>query len=586
MLRSRHTAGSLVVLLAVAAGCARTPQPQAGPAAPAAADLSAVPSSWPLLAKVTPVVDQHAMVVSVSPIASAVGRDILERGGNAVDAAVAVGFALAVVHPSAGNIGGGGFMILRLASGATYTLDYRETAPGAATHDMYTGPDGKLTDKSVDGALSVGVPGSVAGMAEAERRFGTLGLAAVIAPAIALARDGFVLDAYRARSLAYAARRLAMYRASRRQFLVNGRAPAEGTRLVQPDLARTLQTIADSGPRAFYEGHIADLIVAEMQRDSGIITRADLAAYKPIWRDPITIPYRGYTIISMPPSSSGGVTMGETLDILAGYDSLPAFDTPQQVHLMVEAMRRAFVDRNHYLGDPAFVSMPIGKLLSPAYAAARRATILPDRATPTTDVHPGIPESTQTTHYSVVDADGNAVSITTTLNNSYGSGVTVAGAGFLLNDEMDDFTGAPGQPNMYGLIQGEANAIRPGKRMLSAMTPSIVLDPSGRLFMVVGTPGGPTIITTVTQVISNVIDHHMTLAQAVAAPRVHHQALPDQIYYEQDGLSARTVAALEAMGYKLEERDGFSGEVAAIERGANGWVGVADPRAGGAAVGY
>ncbi|HKI94622.1 MAG TPA: gamma-glutamyltransferase [Gemmatimonadales bacterium] len=571
--------------LVLIAACSRGPAPTAAPA-PARADLSAVPKTWPLFARVKPVEGTHGMVVSGSPIASDVGRDILERGGNAVDAAVAVGFALAVVHPEAGNIGGGGFMVIRLANGTATTLDYREVAPGAATPTMYIGPDGKLTDKSVTGALSVGVPGSVAGMAAAEARYGKLSLATVMAPAIKLARDGFVLDAFRSHSIGYAVDRLRLFAASREKFLVDGHAPPPGTRFVQPELAQTLQAIADSGPDAFYRGHIADQIVAEMQRDTGIITKADLAAYKPIWRDPITVTYRGYTVYSMPPSSSGGITMGEMLNILEGYDPLPTFDTPQQVHLWAEAMRRAFVDRNHYLGDPAFVTMPVATLLSKEYAAKRRATILPDRATPTADVHPGVPEPTHTTHYSIVDADGNAVSVTTTLNNSYGSAVTVAGAGFLLNDEMDDFTGAPGQPNMYGLVQGEANAIRPGKRMLSAMTPTIVLDPEKRLFMVVGTPGGPTIITTVAQVISDVIDQHMTLAQAVGAPRIHEQGLPDKVFYEHGGLSAATVQALQAMGYTMDERSGYSGDVAAIERTATGWVGVPDPRRGAGAAGY
>jgi gamma-glutamyltranspeptidase/glutathione hydrolase len=527
------------------------------------------------------------MVSSVHPLASEVGAVMLRRGGNAVDAAVAVGFALAVVHPSAGNIGGGGFMVIRLADGTVATLDYRETAPAAATRDMYLDSLGQLTDQSVIGHRAAGVPGSVAGLAEAQRRFGRLPLADVIAPAIRLARDGFALDDDRAGGLRGARRRLARFEASRAQFLGDDTVPPTvGNLLVQPDLAHTLTAISDGGPDAFYRGSIADSIVAEMERGGGLITHADLAAYRPIWREPIAIHYRGYTIYSMAPSSSGGVTMAEILNILEGYDPLPAFGSAAHLHLLAEAMRRGFTDRNHYLGDPAFVDMPVDRLVSKSYAAERRATIDPERATPSDDVLPGVPQGDHTTHYSVVDAEGNAVSVTTTINSGFGSAVVVRGAGFLLNNEMDDFTGAPGQPNQFGLIQGEANAIEPGKRMLSAMTPSIVLDPAGELFLIVGSPGGPTIITTVTQVISNVVDHHMSLAQAIAAPRVHHQALPDELFFEYRGFTARATEAVARMGHHLHERQGYSGEVAGIMRTPAGWVGVADPRSGGGAVGY
>jgi gamma-glutamyltranspeptidase/glutathione hydrolase len=503
-----------------------------------------------------------------------------------MDAAVAVGFALAVVHPEAGNIGGGGFMVIRLADGTVKTIDYRETAPSRATANMFMDAEGNLTPASVTGHLASGVPGSVAGMVEVERALGKLGLARVIQPAVALARDGYELDSFHARSIAVEADRLRRFPASRAQFLPNDQAPAAGSRLVQPDLARTLQSIADSGAPAFYTGHIADLLVAEMQRGNGLISKADLAAYKPVWRDPIVIHYRGHTIYSMPPSSSGGVTMAETLNILEGFNPIPPFGSVEQVHLFAEAMRRAFIDRNSSLGDPAFVQMPLDKLLSKDYASQLRATINVERATPTQSLAAPLGEGDQTTHYSVVDSAGNAVSVTTTLNGGFGSAVTVAGAGFVLNNEMDDFTGAPGKPNMYGLIQGESNAIRPGKRMLSAMTPSVVLDPTGHLFMVVGTPGGPTIITSVTQVISNVIDQHMSLADAVAAPRVHHQSLPDEIDYERGGLLPSTVERLQNMGHKVVERRGYSGDIAAIERTKDGWVGVADPRHGGGAAGY
>jgi gamma-glutamyltranspeptidase/glutathione hydrolase len=526
-------------------------------------------------------------VASVHPRASEVGAAVLRRGGNAVDAAVAVGFALAVVHPSAGNLGGGGFMVVRFADGTAHALDFRETAPDRATRDMYLDSTGQLTDRSVIGHLAAGVPGSVAGLAEAQRRFGRLPLAEVMEPAVRLARDGVTLDDDRSRSLASAAYRLRRFDASRGQFLLpSDEAPPPGTLFTQPDLARTLTAIADSGPAAFYEGYIADLIVAEMEHGGGLISREDLARYRPIWREPVVIRYRGHTVYSMPPSSSGGVTMGEILNILEGYDPLPPFGSARQIHLLAEAMRRAFTDRNHFLGDPAFVDMPIDLLLSKTYAAEQRRSIDPERASRSQMLVPGRAEAEQTTHYSVVDADGNAVSVTTTLNGGYGSGVTVAGAGFLLNNEMDDFAAAPGQPNMYGLVQGEANAIQPGKRMLSAMTPSIVLDPAGVLFMVVGTPGGPTIITTVTQVISNVIDHGMDLATAVAAPRIHHQALPDRIDYEHGGLAPEVVAQLERMGHTVRERRGHSGEVAGIMRTGAGWIAVADPRSGGWSVGY
>lgn len=543
-------------------------------------------TSWPLDARTVATAADSAMVVSASPLATAVGVDVLRQGGNAVDAAVAVGFALAVVHPSAGNIGGGGFMVFRFADGATAALDYRETAPAGASRDMYVDSAGEISDAITTGHLAAGVPGSVAGMAAAHRRYGRLPWAAVISPAVRLAAEGFVLDGTRARGIAGNAERLARFAASARQFLVEGQAPDSGTVLRQPDLARTLQAIVDGGPDAFYTGWIADSITAEMQRGAGLITRADLAAYAPLWREPITFEYRGHTIYSMAPASSGGITLALILNMLEGYDTLPAFGSADHFHLLAEVMRRAFADRNHYLGDPEFVSMPVATLVSQGYADGRRADIALDRASPSDDVGPGPAEHTETTHYSVVDAEGNAVSVTTTINGGFGSAVTVSGAGFLLNNEMDDFAAAPDRPNQFGLIQGEANAIAPAKRMLSAMTPTIVLDREGRLFLIVGTPGGPTIITTVAQVISDVIDYGMPLERAVAAPRVHHQHLPDSLRYEKGGLASATIARLEAMGYVLVERRGYSGEVAAIIRTPTGWLGVPDPRMQGAAAGY
>jgi gamma-glutamyltranspeptidase/glutathione hydrolase len=524
------------------------------------------------------------MVVSAHPLASQAGLDILKQGGNAIDAAVAVAFALAVVLPDAGNIGGGGFIMHRTAGGEVTALDYREAAPSAATHDMYLDSAGNPTDKSVVGHLAAGVPGSVAGLHAAWKRYGSLPWATLIAPAIRLAQ-GHVIDSARSREIAGDRELLAQFPASRAQFLVRDSAPVPGTMWKQPDLVRTLQLISDSGPDVFYRGQVADLIVAEMQRGGGLITKDDLRGYRAKWRAPVQLSYRGHTVYSMPPPSSGGVTMGEILNILEGYDTLPAFGTPAYVHLVTEAMRRAFIDRNRWLGDPDFVDMPIDRLLSKSYAATLRSQIDPDHATPTPPQVTG-GEAMHTTHYSIVDAMGNAAAVTTTLNGGFGSGVTVTGAGFLLNNEMDDFASAPGKPNMYGLVQGEANAIAGGKRMLSAMTPSIVLDSSGSLEMVVGTPGGPTIITSVAQVILNVLDQRMSLADAVAAPRIHHQALPDQTYYEHGGLGAATVRALQAMGHTMEQRRGHSGIIAAIQKTAGGWVGVADPRYAGGALGY
>jgi gamma-glutamyltranspeptidase/glutathione hydrolase len=566
------------VCLFAALGCSSHPAPTtAGPAAGTAA-------GWEFTGRARVAQGARAMVVAGSPIASQVGREILRQGGNAVDAAVAVGFAMAVVHPEAGNLGGGGFMVIRLADGTVQTLDYRETAPRRATRDMYLDSLGEPTDRSLTGHLAAGVPGAVAGLTEAHHRFGRLPFAAVIGPAIGLARDGFLVDEYRSESIAGDSARLARFPASRASFLPGGAPPAAGTVLRQPDLATTLEAIRERGAAGFYQGAVADLIVAEMERGGGLISHEDLASYRAIWREPIAIQYRGYTIYSMPPASSGGVTMGEILNIMEGYDPLPPFGSPGLVHLEAEAMRRAFTDRNTWLGDPAFVQNPTDRLLSKSYAADLRKQI-GERATPTPVFAPGPRTGASTTHYSVVDTAGNAVSCTTTLNDSYGSAVTVPGGGFLLNDEMDDFATAPGKPNMYGLVQGEANAIAPGKRMLSAMTPSIVLDPEGRLLLVVGTPGGPRIITMVYHVISNVIDHRMTLPDAVVAPRIHHQGLPDTLRVERGGFPPATLDSLRARGHAIGA-GGYWGDVEAIIRTPTGWQGVSDPRRGGGGAGF
>ncbi len=564
---------ALLSAASLLAGCA--------PRSPVATSpLPGVSPAWPYAGKARVVNAPAAMVVSGSPIASDVGRDILRRGGSAVDAAVAIGFALAVVHPEAGNIGGGGFMIIRMGDGQVQALDYRETAPRRASRDMYRSAG---MDASVTGHLSAGVPGAVAGLTEAHRRFGRLPFTEVIEPAIHLANQGFVIDEYRSLSIADDSARLALFPASRATFLPADRPPAPGSSFVQPELGATLEAIRDSGAAGFYRGWVAELIVAEMQRGGGLISREDLEAYRAIWRDPVEISSRGYTIYSMPPASSGGVTMGEIFNIMEGFSPLPPFGSTALMHREAEAMRRAFIDRNTHLGDPAFVRNPLERLLSKRYAEELRRQI--GEQASATPIPAAVSGGSSTTHYSVIDAEGNAVSCTTTLNNSYGSAVTVTGAGFLLNDEMDDFATTPGEPNMYGLVQGEANAIAPGKRMLSAMTPSIVLDSTKQLYMVVGTPGGPRIITMVYHVISNVIDHRMSLPDAVAAPRLHHQGLPDSILVEQDGFLRGTLDSLRARGHGVSER-GRWGDVEGIIRTPAGWQGVSDPRRGGGGAGY
>lgn len=527
----------------------------------------------------------HAMVVSNSEAASAVGAAVLQQGGNAVDAAVAVGFALAVTLPEAGNIGGGGYMVIRLADGRSAAFDYRETAPGAATRDMFLGPDGQPTRASIDGYMASGVPGSVAGLAAAEAAFGRLSLSAVMQPAIRLARDGFVVDSAFNTSVRHAERLIGAF-GGRDRFLPGGAPPPVGSRFAQPELARTLALIAARGPAAFYEGAIADSLVAEERRGGGLITRADLAQYRVARRVPLVSSYRGDTVLAMPPSSSGGVTVIEVLNILETFDSLPPLRSAAYAHTLSDAFQRAFIDRNDRLGDPAFVAVPVDQLISKAYARRVRATMEPDRAVPTSALVPELAEGVHTTHYSVVDEAGDAVATTTTLNDLYGSGVYVRGAGFFLNDEMDDFTAKPGSPNMFGLVQGAQNAIAPGKRMLSAMSPTIVLDSTGRVLLVVGGRGGPRIITSTTQVILNVIDHHLGLVDAMAAPRLHHQAIPDTLRYERSALSPAVADSLRAMGHALAQ-GGASGTCTGILREPDGaYVGVVDPRSTGGAVGY
>jgi len=528
------------------------------------------------------------MAAAEHPLASEVGADIMRRGGNAIDAAVAVGFAEAVVVPRAGNIGGGGFLVYRRADGQVFALDYREKAPGAASRDMYLDAEGNVTEASVIGARSAGVPGAVMGLWTMHQRFGRLPWRDLVAPAIRLAREGHVVDSVRADVIASERHRLTRFPTTAALFFPGGQPLPAGSTWRQPELARTLELIADSGANGFYHGRTADLIVRQMHASGGLITHEDLAAYTAVWRDPIRIRYRGWTIWSMPPSSSGGVTMAEMFNILEGYRHLPAFGSAELLHLEVETMRRAFTDRNRFLGDPDFVQMPLDRLLSKSYAAGLRGQIDPRHATPSTEMPAIVPgrEGTETTHYSIVDPEGNAVSITTTLNDNFGSALVVGGAGFLLNDEMDDFASKPGAPNVYGLVQGEANAIAPGKRMLSAMTPSIVEDPRGRLALVVGAPGGPRIITAVWQVISNVIDHDMPIADAVYAPRIHHQALPDSIRWEQGGITPAVRREMEAMGHHFFARPGSNAVVEAVRVTPEGLEGVTDPRIPSRAAGY
>jgi gamma-glutamyltranspeptidase/glutathione hydrolase len=550
----------------------------------------AFPTGWRFPAGTQAATAPQAMIASNAREASEAGIEILRAGGNAVDAAVAVGFALAVAHPEAGNLGGGGYMLVRMADGRTAALDYREVAPRTATRTMFLDRDGRGTEESVTGHRASGVPGAVAGMAAALARYGTLPLARVIAPALRLAEEGVVVDTALARSLAASQARIALY-AGARTFFPGGRPPAVGSRLRQPALARTLRLLAARGPDAFYRGEIGDSLVAEMRRGQGLITKRDLAEYRPVWREPVRGTYRGHTVLGMPPSSSGGVSVIGLLNVLGQRPTPPPFGSTAQAHLLTEGLRRVFIDRNTRLGDPAFVQVPVAELTSADHARRLAASIDPTRATPTRALLPpgagALREGNETTHYSVADAAGNVVATTTTINELYGSAVFVPGAGFFLNDEMDDFATAPGQPNVFGLVQGEQNAVAPGKRPLSAMSPTIVLDPQNRPLLVVGSRGGPRIITSTAQVILNVLDYRMSLADAMSAPRLHHQALPDTLRLEAGGLRAPVVDSLRAMGHAVSTGDfGFIGRVHAVMRVPGGWAGMVDPRTSGGAVGY
>lgn len=542
----------------------------------------------PIGAARQPVRARHGMAVAMEGQAADVGVAVLQKGGNAVDAAVAMGFAMAATHPFAGNLGGGGFMLIRFADGRSTFIDFREMAPAKASRNMYLDAKGELTKDSIEGWRSSGVPGTVRGFQMAVEKYGKKSWAENMAPAIQLAK-GFPLSYALAESLKNS-RDLGKDPESRRIFQKNGAFFEMGETLAQPELAATLERISKSGANEFYEGETAKRFAAEMAKHGGIITEADLKNYKAIERTPLKGKYKNYTVITAPPSSSGGIALLEMMGILEGtnYDTVGS-GSAASIHYQAEAMRLAYADRNEYVGDPAFVKVPIAGLLDPAYHAKLRATIDPEKARPSSQVKPGKPagsESMETTHYSVVDSEGNAVAVTYTLNGGFGNGITVPGLGFLLNNEMDDFSSKPGTANMFGLVQGENNAIAPGKRPLSSMTPTII-EKDGKLFMTAGAPGGSRISTAVMQVILNVIDFGMNVQDAIDAPRVHHQWQPDRLSLER-GISPDTVAILKARGYEVDYAPGVVlAQVAAIVSDG-GWLqGGSDGRSAmGKAAGY
>jgi gamma-glutamyltranspeptidase/glutathione hydrolase len=535
------------------------------------------------------------MVVAQEPLAADVGLKVLKSGGNAIDAAIAVGFALAVTYPYAGNIGGGGFMLVRLANGKNAFLDFREAAPGKASRDMYLGPDGNPTKDSIVGWKASGVPGTVSGLYLAHKKFGSKPWADLVSPAISLAADGLVVSKTLEGSLRDSAKYLSGDPESTRIFLHDNHPYSDGDLFKQPELAATLTRIQKRGESGFYEGETAELLAAAMAAHGGLITAADLKSYKTQERTPLEGDYKNFHIVTSPPPSAGGVGILQMMDILAGtnYQS-DGPDSPKAVHFEAEAMRRYYADRSEYLGDPDFYNVPIKSLLDPKYIAWRRSSIDPQHATPSDAIAPGLPhaaearlrvrhESEETTHYNVVDEQGNAVAVTYTLNNGYGSAVTAPKLGFLLNDEMDDFSAKPGVPNMFGVIGGDANAIEPGKRPLSSMTPTIILR-DGKLFMVVGAPGGSRITTGVLQVILDVLDFHMNPQAAVDLPRFHEQWKPDVLYL-QNGFSTASYAALRQMGYEIKPVGGVA-RVEAIVVDNGSLQGGTESRLNGRVAGY
>jgi gamma-glutamyltranspeptidase / glutathione hydrolase len=535
-----------------------------------------------------PVRARHAMVGAQEPLATDVGVQVLRDGGNAVDAAIAVGLALAVTHPYAGNLGGGGFMLIRFADGRSTFIDFRERAPGKASRDMYLDASGKPTRESLDGWKSAGVPGTVRGFELAHRKYGSRKWADLIKPAATLAAQGFPVSYALAESLKSAVN-LSQNPESKRIFLKNGAYFAPGEILMQPELARTLNRIAQNGVNEFYQGETAQKLSEAMARNGGLITLSDLKNYAAVERAPLTGSYRGYGVIAAPPPSSGGVGILQMLGMLegSGYQK-SGFGSAAEIGYVAEVMRRYYADRSQYLGDPDFGKLRLSALLDPAYIKRRRDSIDPNHATPSTQILPGLPagrDGGETTHYNVVDAQGNAVAVTYTLNEGFGNGITVPGLGFLLNDEMDDFAAKPGSPNAFGLIQGELNAIQPGKRPLSSMTPTI-LTRDGKFFMAVGAPGGSRIISAVLQTILNVVDFGMNAQDAVDAPRIHHQWQPDKLYLE-PGISPDTVVLLQSRGYDVDHSPGLV--LARVEMIVNsgGWLqGGSDGRASGKAAGY
>ena len=544
-----------------------------------------------------PVRAKRGIVASTNEVASHVGVEIMRRGGNAVDAAIAVAFALAVTHPAAGNLGGGGFMVIRLKDGKTTAIDYREMAPTAAHRDVYLDKEGKLIEGeggSLVGYRAAGVPGTVRGMEMALKKYGSKKLtwSQLVEPARQLAANGFSVTYSLARSLRNSADYLGQYQETKRIYLNGGNFYKEGQIFRQPDLAATFARLQRAGPNEFYEGETARLIAADMKRNNGLMTLADLRGYVAKERQPLRGTYRGHEIISMPPPSSGGAVLIEMLNILEGYElnKLDAHSS-DRYHLMAESMRRAFADRAEYMGDSDFVKVPVAGLIDKAYAATLRASINTDRASSSAEVRAGRPtgyESDETTHFTIVDGEGNVVANTYTLNNSYGAAAVAKGTGIILNDEMDDFAAKPGTANMYGLIQGERNAVAPRKRPLSAMTPTIVLRKDGSFWFTVGSPGGPTIINTVLCVITNVIDYGMNIQHAIDAPRIHHQWLPDELVWEPFGLSGDTQKALSSRGHTLAKpRYLGDAEGIMIEEKTGIRLGATDPRrSDGAAVGY
>ena len=531
------------------------------------------------------------MVVAQEPIATDVGVQVLKSGGNAVDAAVAVGLALAVTYPFAGNLGGGGFMLVRLADGRTTFIDFREKAPAKASHDMYLDASGKPTKDSLVGWRAAGVPGTVRGLELAHKKYGKASWADLVGPSVKLAGDGFTVSYALAQSLKGkgANELLGQFPESKRIFLRGGNHFEMGDTLKQPELAAVLGRIAKSGAKDFYEGETAKRFAAGMASNKGLITLDDLKNYQAVERVPITGKYNGYDVIAAPPPSSGGIGILQMMGMLEGTNyEKTGHGSAASYHYLAEAMRRYYADRSEYFGDPDFFKVPTARLLNPAYIKERRESIDPDHATPSDKIRPGkypSQESSETTHFSIVDTEGNAVALTYTLNGGYGNGVTVPGLGFLLNNEMDDFAAKPGVPNMFGLIQGEGNAIQPGKRPLSSMTPTIVLK-DGKLFLVVGSPGGSRIITAVMQVILNVIDFKMNMQDAIDAPRIHHQWMPDKLDFEK-GISPDTLALLRARGHMMDEaRPQVLARVEGI-MSLDGWLmGGTDLRASGKAAGF